>query len=93
MVSRRPIYIFQLIYLLFMQVTHAINNIYKLINVFELIFAVFMKITKQPRLPDRLIHSNFLSGMHGYELILQIRYHVIVISLLGGASGDFYDGF
>jgi len=33
-----------------------------------------MKITKRPRLslPDS-DHSNFLSGMHDYELLLQVR--------------------
>jgi len=52
-----------------MRVTHAINNynIYKLISFFELIFAVFFK-----SLSDHdyliVIHSNFLSGMHGCKL-------------------------
>jgi len=39
-----------------------------------------------------VIHSNLLSGMHDfcdYELLLQVRYHVIVISLPWSASGDF----
>jgi len=31
--------------------------------------------------------------MHGYELLLQVRYHVIVISPPEGASGNFHDGF
>jgi len=39
-----------------------------------------------------VIHSNFVSGMHGfrdYELLLQVRYYVIAISLPGGASRYF----
>jgi len=37
-------------------------------------------------------YSNFLSGMHGFrdnEVSLQAGYDVIVISTLGGASGEF----
>jgi len=43
-----------------------------------------------------MIHSNFISGMHGYrdnKVSLQAGYDVIVISPSGGASRDFYDGF
>jgi len=43
-----------------------------------------------------VFHINFLSGMHGFqdkEVLLQGGYDVIVISPLGGASGDFHDGF
>jgi len=43
-----------------------------------------------------VFHINFLSGMHGFwdiKVLLQGEYDVIVISLLGGASGDFYDRF
>jgi len=39
-----------------------------------------------------MITINFLSEMHGFrenEVLLQAEYDVIVISLLGGASGDF----
>jgi len=35
-----------------MRVTHAINNIYKLVSFLELIFAVFIKITNRPRFPN-----------------------------------------
>jgi len=44
----------------------------------------------------KVIHSNFLSGMHGFRdngVLLQAGYDVIVISPLGGVSGDFHDGF
>jgi len=71
-----------------MPVTHAINNIYKLISFFNKYLLLSMKITKRPRLLT-VIHSKFSSGMHGYELVLQVRYHVIVISPPGGASGNF----
>jgi len=43
-----------------------------------------------------VFHINFSSGMHGFrvnEVLLQGGYGVIMISPLGGASGDFYDGF
>jgi len=39
-----------------------------------------------------VFHSNFLSGMHGFrdnEVLLQGGYDVIVISPLGGTSGNF----
>jgi len=39
-----------------------------------------------------VIHGNFLSGMHDFrdnETLLQAGYDVIVISPLGGASGNF----
>jgi len=39
-----------------------------------------------------VIQSNFLFVMHGFrdnEVLLQAKYDVIVISALGGASGEF----
>jgi len=39
-----------------------------------------------------MIHSNFLSGMHGFrdnEVLLPTGYNVIMISPLGGVSGEF----
>jgi len=41
-------------------------------------------------------HSNVLSAMRGFrdnEVLLQAGYDVIVISPLGGVSGNFHDGF
>jgi len=40
-----------------------------------------------------VIHSNILSGIHGYELLLQIKDHVIVISPPGAPQAIFHDGF
>jgi len=40
-----------------------------------------------------VFNINFLSGMHGFrdnEILLQGGYDVIVISPLGGASGEFF---
>jgi len=59
----RPIYTFQLTgyatesnekkYIcFFMRVTHAINNIYKLLSFWNQYLLFFMKISKRPRLPD-----------------------------------------
>jgi len=45
----------------------------------------------RPRIPDTF-HSNFLSGVHGFqdnEFLLQAGYDVIVISPPGGAPEDF----
>jgi len=39
-----------------------------------------------------VIHTNFLSGMHGFrdnKVLLQAGYDIIVISPLEGASRDF----
>jgi len=43
-----------------------------------------------------VFRGNFSSGMHGfrdYEVLLQARYDVIVISTLGALPANFLDGF
>jgi len=72
-----------------MRVTHAITNKYKLL-IFLNYYLQFIIWKSLSDLDFRIvIHSNFLSRMHGYELLLQVRYHVIVIWPPGGASCNF----
>jgi len=55
--------------------------------------AIFLDGSWKSELEFRIaFHSNFLSGMYGFrdnEVLFQSGYDVIVISPLGGASGDF----
>jgi len=64
-----------------MQATHAISNIYKLISFLKLIFAVFLQKLLSDQNCMIVIHSNFLSAMHGFrdnDVLLPTGHDVIV---------------
>jgi len=79
-----------------MRATHAIYNIYKLISFFQLLFAVFYKKLLSDQDFMKVIHSNFLSAIHGFwdnDVLLPTGYDVIVSPPPGVFHAIFHDGF